>query len=158
MGSSLQDSQTLKQIESMLAESLKRAAEKQNDIELNVQVANKREIDPDDEDNESEDDRQTLVREMQHRKATNQAFQVLAKEALSKLVSQRTGQEVGDIEVAEDGTVFGNIGKAPPAESSAVIEQRVGKVKVGGRGFAVGNVAGDVDFAAVAQARSGGRG
>lgn len=112
------------------------AIESQEDTDALVRVTKRKQLDPDDDEG-SEEDRGSLLKELEHQKATNKALENLLAETIPKLAYEQTGQQIaGSVMSREYGMSFGSV-------TGSNNHQRAEQVLAESHGLSIGNLRGE---------------
>ncbi|KAG4435557.1 hypothetical protein IFR05_008968 [Cadophora sp. M221] len=95
-------------------------------------------------DEESEQSKKELLRELERQQAASTALRNMCEEALSRTVYQRTGQKIKGIKATNDGIALAGFINVPKEELN--ISQDISDVSADNRGFVIVGVANNIDI------------
>jgi len=95
-------------------------------------------------DEESEQSKKELLRELERQQAASTALRNMCEEALSRTVYQRTGQKIKGVKATNDGIALAGFINVPGEELN--ISQDISDVSADNRGFVIVGVANNVDI------------
>jgi predicted nucleotidyltransferase len=95
-------------------------------------------------DEESEQSKKELLRELERQQAASTALRNMCEEALSRTVYQRTGQKIKGVKATTDGIALAGFINVPGEELN--ISQDISDVSADNRGFVIVGVANNVDI------------
>ncbi|KAH7418722.1 hypothetical protein BKA64DRAFT_730276 [Cadophora sp. MPI-SDFR-AT-0126] len=95
-------------------------------------------------DEESEQSKKELLRELERQQAASTALRNMCEEALSRTVYQRTGQKIKGIKATNDGIALAGFINVPGEELN--ISQDISDVSTDNRGFVIVGVANNIDI------------
>ena len=94
-------------------------------------------------DEESEQSKKELLRELERQQAASTALRNMCEEALSRTVYQRTGQKIKGVKATNDGIALAGFINVPGEELN--IGQDISDVSADNRGFVIVGVANNVE-------------
>jgi hypothetical protein len=95
-------------------------------------------------DEESEQSKQELLRELERQQASSTALRDMCKETLSRTVYERTGQNIKGIKATNDGITLAGFNNTFGEELN--MNQDISDISADNRGFVVVGVAKNIDF------------
>lgn len=132
----------LKANEADLEHELTRAGKEMVEIEQSLQLLTVgRSTEPDEE---SEQSKQELLRELERQQASSTALRDMCKEALSRTVYERTGQKIKGIRATNDGVALAGFINTSGEELN--MNQDISDISADNKGFVVVGVAKNIDF------------